>query len=106
MVTDLDWDKVREAWRNASSDAVVRALNNADDYAPGVFAILQEEAERRGLPLHALPLEAMKAVEPRISADVLARLSPEASVASRASEGGTAPARVAEQAAAWKERLG
>jgi len=49
VVDDLNWDTVREAWRNASSDAVVRALNSPDDYAPGVFAILREEADRRGL---------------------------------------------------------
>jgi argininosuccinate lyase len=55
--------------------------------------------------LHELPLEAMKIVEPRITAEALALLTPEASVASRVSEGGAAPVRAAAEAAAWKERL-
>jgi argininosuccinate lyase len=63
------------------------------------------EAERRQVPLHELPVEAMKAIEPRITEEALALLTPEASAASRVSEGGTAPERVREQAAAWKERL-
>ncbi|MEM7686695.1 MAG: argininosuccinate lyase, partial [Pseudomonadota bacterium] len=48
----------------------------------------------------------MNSVEPRITDDVFSVLTVEASVASRTSFGGTAPVRVREQIAAWKDRLG
>ena len=47
----------------------------------------------------------LKKIEPRIHANVFKVLSLEASVNSRTSFGGTAPARVAEQVEFWKERL-
>jgi argininosuccinate lyase len=47
----------------------------------------------------------MQAVEPRIADAVYAVLGVENSVASRTSFGGTAPQRVAEQAAWWKAHL-
>ena len=55
--------------------------------------------------LDAMGLSEYRAIEPGITEDVFAVLSPEASAASRVSEGGTAPARVKEQIAFWKERL-
>jgi argininosuccinate lyase len=113
MVADLKID--RDAMARAAgagyatatdlADWLVRALGLPFREAHHLTGAIVKEAERRGVLLHALPLEAMKAIEPRITADALSRLTPEASVASRASEGGTAPARVAEQTAAWKERL-
>ena len=61
-------------------------------------------AEERGLALDALPLEDLRAIDARIDGRVFAALSIDASVASRASHGGTAPdqvrARVAEARAA------
>ncbi len=62
-------------------------------------------AEERGAALADLPLAEMQAVDRRISDDVFSVLSVEASVASRTSEGATAPSRVREQVAAWRERL-
>ena len=47
-----------------------------------------------------------KALEPRIDNRIFAVLTVEASVASRQSYGGTAPVRVREQIAAWREKLG
>ena len=47
----------------------------------------------------------MQAVEPRITADVFSVLTVEASVASRTSYGGTAPANVAREAARWQAAL-
>ena len=44
----------------------------------------------------------MQNIEPRITKDVYTVLSLEASVNSRMSEGGTAPARVREQIAWWQ----
>jgi argininosuccinate lyase len=52
-----------------------------------------------------LPLKDMQAIEPKITAEVLASLSVEASVKSRASYGGTAPKNVRAQAKAWLKRL-
>ncbi len=63
------------------------------------------EADRRGVSLDALPLEAMQAAHPAITEAVYDVLSVDASVASRTSEGGTAPENVRAQAKAWRERL-
>ena len=62
-------------------------------------------ASKDGVALHELPLQAMQAIEPKITAEVLAVLSVEASVKSRASYGGTAPKNVRVQAKAWLKRL-
>ncbi len=62
-------------------------------------------AEAAACTLAELPLERLREIEPRIDAGVYDVLSVEASVASRASYGGTAPARVREQIALWRERL-
>ena len=62
-------------------------------------------AEKQNLPLEKLPLEAMRGVEPRITADVFSVLSPEKSVLSRTSYGGTAPQNVLKMARAWRKRL-
>jgi argininosuccinate lyase len=62
-------------------------------------------AETAGVALEALPLAQLQSVEPKITADVFNVLGPEKSVASRMSEGGTAPARVREQAAIWRAHL-
>jgi argininosuccinate lyase len=52
-----------------------------------------------------MSLSAMQAVEPRITKDVFAVLSPENSVKSRQSYGGTAPQNVRKMAHAWIKRL-
>ena len=57
-------------------------------------------AEAAGKALDELTLDELQAVDPRIEADALPRLSVEASVASRTSAGGTAPIRVKEAIAA------
>ena len=58
-------------------------------------------AEARGVDLAELSLTEMQDVEPGITDDIFSVLTVEASVASRTSYGGTAPANVAEQAARW-----
>ena len=55
--------------------------------------------------LAELPLDAMRAVEPRISNDVYSVLSVEKSVSSRTSHGGTAPQNVRKMARLWLKRL-
>src|SRR5467141_2578095 len=62
-------------------------------------------AEKAGVTLDRLPLPAMQAIEPKITAEVIAVLSVEASVKSRTSYGGTAPKNVLAQAKAWRKRL-
>jgi argininosuccinate lyase len=63
-------------------------------------------AEKAGVGLDALPLDAMQAVEPRITRKIYDVLTPEASVKSRTSVGGTAPANVAREARKWLKKLG
>ncbi|MGB3472863.1 MAG: argininosuccinate lyase [Erythrobacter sp.] len=63
-------------------------------------------AEDRGCALDALPLADLKAIDARIDSRVFAALSVDASVASRASYGGTAPAQVRIQVARAKSVLG
>ncbi|SMX31978.1 argininosuccinate lyase [Maliponia aquimaris] len=62
-------------------------------------------AEKKGCDLPDLTLDEMQAVHGRIDASVYDVLGVHNSVRSRTSYGGTAPARVREQVAAWKERL-
>ena len=57
------------------------------------------------MALHELPLAEMQAIEPKITAAVMAVLSVDASVKSRTSYGGTAPKNVRAQAKAWLKRL-
>jgi argininosuccinate lyase len=47
----------------------------------------------------------MMSIEPRITSAVFDVLGVDRSVASRVSEGGTAPSRVKEQIVLWKTRL-
>ncbi|MDJ0976926.1 MAG: argininosuccinate lyase [Erythrobacter sp.] len=63
-------------------------------------------AEERGLALDAVPLEDLKAIDARIDARVFEALSVDASVAARASYGGTAPEQVRSQVARAKAALG
>jgi argininosuccinate lyase len=51
-------------------------------------------AEAAGVALDGLSADALQAIDPRLTADLAGLLAPEASVASRTSLGGTAPARV------------
>ncbi|HKX92264.1 MAG TPA: argininosuccinate lyase [Sphingomicrobium sp.] len=62
-------------------------------------------AEEHGCGLGELPLDILQSIDPRIDGRVLDILSVDASVASRASYGGTAPERVREQIAKAKGEL-
>lgn len=64
------------------------------------------EAVRRGVTLEKLPIEVMQQHAPSIDASVSKCLGAANAVAAFTSEGSTAPARVAEQIAAWKVKLG
>ncbi len=87
------------------ADWLVRTLGTPFREAHHVTGRAVRRAETLGVDLADLPLAELQAVEPRITADVYSVLTPAASVASRASHGGTAPDRVREAAVRWKERL-
>ncbi len=87
------------------ADWLVRELSMPFRDAHHVTGMAVKAAEQAGCDLPDLPLAALQAIEPRITQKVFAVLTVEASVASRQSYGGTAPARVREQVAVWKEKL-
>jgi argininosuccinate lyase len=87
------------------ADWLVRELRLPFRDAHHVTGRLVAMAEARGCDLAELPLEAMQTAEPRITAGVRDVLTPQASVASRRSFGGTAPENVRRQAREWQERL-
>ena len=62
-------------------------------------------AEERGVALDALPLADLQAIDPRITASVYDVLTVDASVRSRTSFGGTAPANVRAAIAAARDQL-
>jgi argininosuccinate lyase len=113
MVVDIVPDEARmkaaagEGYATATdlADWLVRTLKMPFRDAHHVTGRIVATASKAGVPLHALPLKEMQAIEPRITAAALATLSVEASVKSRASYGGTAPKNVLAQAKAWLRRL-
>jgi argininosuccinate lyase len=84
------------------ADWVVRVLKKPFREAHHIAGSIVRSAEDKGVTLDKLPLADMQNVEPAITAEVFKVLSPEASVNSRMSLGGTAPARVKEQLAHWR----
>ncbi|MDO9561337.1 MAG: argininosuccinate lyase, partial [Bradyrhizobium sp.] len=113
MVLDIVPDEARmkaaagEGYATATdlADWLVRTLKMPFRDAHHVTGRIVGAASDRGVPLHELPLKDMQAIEPKITKDVLAVLSVEASVKSRTSYGGTAPKNVLTQAKAWLKRL-
>lgn len=112
MVTDMEVDE--SAMEKALAGGFPTATDMADwlvrtlgmpfrqaHHATGRIVAL---AEQRNCHLADLPLDAMQQVEARISKDIYSVLTNEASVASRTSFGGTAPARVREAVKAARER--
>jgi len=87
------------------ADWLVRELRMPFRDAHHVTGKLVAKAEAMGVDLSGLTIGEMQAVEPRITEAVFTVLSVAASVRSRTSYGGTAPANVAAMAAAWKDRL-
>jgi len=87
------------------ADWVVRVLKKPFREAHHIAGSIVKEAETKGLTLDKLPLADMQKIEPAITQDVFKVLTPEASVDSRMSLGGTAPARVKEQLHHWRSIL-
>ena len=113
MAGDLSFDAsameraAGEAYSDATdlADWCVRELNMPFRDAHHVAGSAVKAAEAKGAALADLPLKDYQAIEPRIDARVFDVLSARASMESRVSYGGTAPARVREQIAAWTQRL-
>ncbi|MGZ5920386.1 MAG: argininosuccinate lyase, partial [Rhizomicrobium sp.] len=87
------------------ADWVVRVLKKPFREAHHIAGSIVKRAEEMGVTLDKLPLDEMQKIEPAITDKVFAVLSLDASVNSRMSLGGTAPARVKEQVRLWRERL-
>ena len=87
------------------ADWLVRSLKMPFRDAHHVTGTLVARAEARSVDLSGLTLAEMQAVEPRITQGVFDVLTVQASVRSRTSYGGTAPANVAAMAAEWKAKL-
>ncbi|MGC1466085.1 MAG: argininosuccinate lyase [Pseudolabrys sp.] len=113
MVRDIEPDAARmkkaagEGYATATdlADWLVRALKMPFREAHHVTGRIVAKAAEEGVALHRLPIEAMRAIEPRISDDVFTVLSVDRSVKSRMSYGGTAPRNVRMQAKKWLRKL-
>jgi argininosuccinate lyase len=109
MVKDMmpNVDEMRKAAASGFSTAtdladwLVRELKMPFREAHHVTGSLVALAEQKGCDLPELPLADMQKVEKRITRDVYKVLTVEASVASRVSFGGTAPANVKKEAKRW-----
>jgi argininosuccinate lyase len=88
------------------ADWLVRELGLPFREAHHVTGSLVAMAEKGSCDLPDLSLKQMKTVHEGITASVFDVLGVHNSVASRTSFGGTAPVRVREQVARWKEHLG
>ena len=87
------------------ADWVVRVLKKPFREAHHIAGSIVKRAEEKGVTLDKLSLAEMQTIEPAITEEVFEVLSLEASVNSRMSLGGTAPARVKEQVRLWREKL-
>jgi argininosuccinate lyase len=113
MVRDLTADTARmEALAGSGfstatdlADWLVRVLKMPFRDAHHVTGQIVSLAEHKGSGLPELPLEDMQFIEPRITAEIFDVLTVQASVKSRTSYGGTAPANVAAQAQKWLDAL-
>ena len=113
MVSDMEVDE--DAMRRAAGAGFATATDLADwlvrerdlpfREAHHVTGRAVALAEAQGCDLADLDLADLQGVDARIDEGVFDVLSVEASVSSRTSFGGTAPANVREQAAWWRERL-
>ena len=114
MVRDMAPDVAR--MKEAAGDGFAAATDLADWLTRELKLPFREahhatgrivaKAAEVGIALEKLPLEAMQAVEPRITKAVYGVLSVDKSVASRGVFGGTAPKNVRAQAKRWLKRLG
>jgi argininosuccinate lyase len=113
MVRDMtpDTERMRQlagsgfATATDLADWLVRMVKLPFRDAHHLTGRLVARAEAKGVELGGLSLDEMQAEDKRITDDVFSVLTVEASVASRTSYGGTAPANVAREAARWQAAL-
>jgi argininosuccinate lyase len=113
MVRDMEPDQGRMkaaagagyATATDLADWLVRTLKMPFREAHHVTGRIVAKAAETDLPLHKLPLAAMKKIEPKITQAVFGVLSVDRSVQSRTSYGGTAPKNVRAQARKWLKAL-
>ena len=113
MIADLEPNRERMAaaagagYSTATdlADWLVRELNLPFRDAHHITGAAVKRAEQLGVELVNLPLAELQALDKAITAGVYDVLTPEASVASRRSYGGTAPDQVREQITRWKDNL-
>ena len=113
MVADLEPDTARmkkaagDGYATATdlADWLVRSLKIPFRDAHHMTGHIVAKASEAGVPLHRLPIAAMREIEPRIGDGVFSVLSVDKSVKSRASFGGTAPKNVRAQAKKWLRKL-
>jgi argininosuccinate lyase len=113
MIAEAGFDEVR--MRQAAADGYITATDLADwlvrsrglpfRRAHHVVGALVRKAEERNCRLDALPIEVIREVEPAVTEEVYQVLSLDHAVASRASEGGTAPANVRAAAVLARRRF-
>jgi argininosuccinate lyase len=73
--------------------------------AHDIAGALVRRAEERGVELSGLSAADLAAIDPRLDAECLALLTPQAAIAQRTGHGGTAPKRVLEQISRFSARL-
>ncbi|MCA8887279.1 MAG: argininosuccinate lyase [Parvularculaceae bacterium] len=113
MIADINFntDAMRAAAMGGYStatdfaDYLVRAHAMAFRDAHHVTGAVVALAERKRVRLDELDLGDFQTIEPRLSDEVYSVLTVDASVASRTSYGGTAPANVRAQIARWRKVL-
>jgi argininosuccinate lyase len=113
MIADFTIDKVKMqaaaevGFPTATdlADWLVRVLKKPFREAHHIAGSIVKRAEEMNVALDKVPLAEMQKIEPGITPDVFTVLTLEASVNSRMSLGGTAPLRVKEQLAFWREKL-
>lgn len=88
------------------ADWLVRRLGLPFREAHHVTGRIVARAVETGTALHRLPLGEMQAQHQAITQEIFSVLSPSASVKSRVSYGGTAPANVRKAARRWLKELG
>ena len=113
MIADFTIDKVKMqaaaevGFPTATdlADWLVRVLKKPFREAHHIAGAIVKRAEEMNVALDKVPLAEMQKIEPGITQDVCTVLTLEASVNSRMSLGGTAPARVKEQLVFWRGKL-
>jgi argininosuccinate lyase len=87
------------------ADWIVTNLKKPFREAHHITGAIVKRAEEAGMTLEKLPLADMQKIEPGITSEIVTVLSLTSSLNSRTSLGGTAPVRVREQIAFWREKL-